>query len=112
VAAGKIKTDTKWRQECQAFLLLSVNSWAQVRSQCFSAKAAFKYLFYLEESLLCILWQHPAWGPRIYRVVGTCLSSLMQDTRNILDVTGEFHHLASSCGSAKKQVLSGRLFSR
>jgi hypothetical protein len=29
----------KWRQGCQDFLLLFINSWAQVRGQCFSAKA-------------------------------------------------------------------------
>jgi hypothetical protein len=28
----------KWKQGYQAFLLLLVNSWAQVRSHCFSAK--------------------------------------------------------------------------
>jgi hypothetical protein len=46
VAAGENGSEqrmigTKWGQSCQAFLLLSVNSWAQVRSQCFSAKAPF-----------------------------------------------------------------------
>jgi hypothetical protein len=30
---------TKWGQTCQAFLLCSVNVWAQVRSQCLSGKA-------------------------------------------------------------------------
>jgi hypothetical protein len=33
-------TDTKWRQRCQAFLQFLVNLCAQVRNQCFSAKAA------------------------------------------------------------------------
>jgi hypothetical protein len=33
-------TDTKWRQGYQTFFLFLVNLCAQVRSQCFSAKAA------------------------------------------------------------------------
>jgi hypothetical protein len=33
--------DSKQRLGCQAFLLLSVNLWAQVRSQDFSAKAVY-----------------------------------------------------------------------
>jgi hypothetical protein len=32
-------TETKWRQTCQGFLLDLVNLWAQLRSQCFLAKA-------------------------------------------------------------------------
>jgi hypothetical protein len=34
----------KMEAECQEFILLSVNLWTQVRSQCFSAKAVSKYL--------------------------------------------------------------------
>jgi hypothetical protein len=34
-------TGIRWRWRCQAFPLLLVNSWAKVRSQCFSAKAVF-----------------------------------------------------------------------
>jgi hypothetical protein len=30
--------DTKWKLGCLAFLLFLINSWAQGRSQCFSAK--------------------------------------------------------------------------
>jgi hypothetical protein len=37
-------TDTEWRLGCLAFILLSCNSWAQVKSWCCSAKAAFKYV--------------------------------------------------------------------
>jgi hypothetical protein len=44
------KTDAKWRQKCQAFLLLSVDMWAQVRSQCFLAKALSKYLLQYSET--------------------------------------------------------------
>jgi hypothetical protein len=37
-------TDAKWRQNCRVkIILLLVNLWAQVRSQCFSAKAVLKY---------------------------------------------------------------------
>jgi hypothetical protein len=32
------KTDIKWKQGCQAFLQLLVNSWVQVMCQYFSAK--------------------------------------------------------------------------
>jgi hypothetical protein len=44
MAAGENDSDqrttgTKWRQSCQPFLLLLVNLWAWVRSQCFWAKA-------------------------------------------------------------------------
>jgi hypothetical protein len=37
-------TDTKWMLELQAIILLSANSWTQVRSLGFSAKAVFKNL--------------------------------------------------------------------
>jgi hypothetical protein len=40
---GSRYTDTKWRLGSLAFILLLVNSWAQVRRQCSSAKAAFKH---------------------------------------------------------------------
>jgi hypothetical protein len=39
-------TDAKWRQRWQTFILLSVNSWVEGRSQCFTAKAAIKYLLF------------------------------------------------------------------
>jgi hypothetical protein len=32
------EADAKWRQRCQAFLLLSVNSWAQMRKRSFYKK--------------------------------------------------------------------------
>jgi hypothetical protein len=36
--------DTKWRSVCQASILHSDNSWAQVGSQCFGAQEALEYL--------------------------------------------------------------------
>jgi hypothetical protein len=41
---GVKETDVKLRQGCQAFLLLFVNSWAQMSRQCFLVKAVSKYL--------------------------------------------------------------------
>jgi hypothetical protein len=40
---AQTKTDTKWRQRCQAFLLLLGNLWAQGKSQSFQQEW-FKYL--------------------------------------------------------------------
>jgi hypothetical protein len=37
------ETDAKWRQRCQAFLLLLVTLWAQVRNECFLVKVVSNY---------------------------------------------------------------------
>jgi hypothetical protein len=48
------QTDTKWRQECQVFLLLLVNSWAQVGVSAFQQKQ-FKYCLHYQFTSSCIL---------------------------------------------------------